>query len=44
VREGSPVGVLSRVGHAEETLAGVLELEVLIGELCAVDGLAAGTV
>ena len=35
------VGVLSTVGHAEETLACVLELEVLIGELGTVDGLAA---
>jgi hypothetical protein len=38
------VGILARVGHAKKTLASVLELEVLIGELCAVDGLAAGTV
>ena len=37
------VGVLAAVGHAHETLAGVLELEVLIGELGAVDGLAAST-
>jgi len=36
------VGVLAAVGHAQETLAGVLELEVLIRELGAVDGLAAG--
>jgi hypothetical protein len=35
---------LSAVGHAEKTLAGVLQLEVLIWELCAVDGLAASTV
>jgi hypothetical protein len=34
----------ARVGHAEETLAGVLELEVLIGEFGAIDGLSAGTV
>jgi hypothetical protein len=32
---------LSAVGHAEETLAGVLELEVLVGELGAVDALSA---
>jgi hypothetical protein len=31
------VGVLSGVGHGEETLLGVLELEVLVGELLAVD-------
>lgn len=36
------VCVLARVGHTEETLAAVLELEVLVGELFAVDGLAAG--
>ena len=34
------VGVLAAVGHAQETLAGVLELEVLVRELGAVDGLA----
>jgi len=28
------------VGHGEKTRAGVLDLEVLIGELLAVDGLA----
>ena len=38
------VGVFARVGHAEKTLAGVLELEVLIGELVTVDGLAASPV
>lgn len=38
------VGVLATVGHAQETLAGVLELEVLIGELGAVDGLATGAI
>lgn len=31
------VGVLAGVGHGEETLLGVLELEVLVGELFAVD-------
>lgn len=31
------IGVLSCVGHGEETLLGVLELEVLIWELVAVD-------
>jgi len=30
------------VGHGEETRAGVLDLEVLIGKLLAVDGLATG--
>jgi hypothetical protein len=42
--ELTAVRVLARVGHAEKTFASVLELEVFIGELCAVDGLAAGTV
>jgi hypothetical protein len=37
-------GCAYRVGHAEKTLAGVLELEVLIGKLGAIDGLATGTV
>jgi hypothetical protein len=31
------VGVLSSIGHGEETLLGVLQLEVLIWELVAVD-------
>ena len=35
---------LAGVGHAEKTLAGVLELEVLVGELLAVDRLAASAV
>jgi len=30
--------------HAEEALAGVLELEVLVGELVAIDGLSARAV
>ena len=38
------VGVLAAVGHAHETLAGVLELEVLIGELGTVDRLAASSI
>ena len=38
------VGVGTRVGHGEDAGAGVLELEVLVGELGAVDGLAAGAV
>jgi hypothetical protein len=36
--------VFACVGHAEKTLASVLELEVLIGELLAVDGLAASSI
>ena len=36
------VGVLAGVGHGQETWAGVFELEVLVLELLAVDGLAAG--
>lgn len=39
--ELATVGVLSGVGHAEKTLASVLQLEVLIGELVAVDRLSA---
>jgi len=38
------VGVLASVGHAQQTRLGVLHLEVLVGELLAVDGLAAGAV
>jgi hypothetical protein len=38
------VGVGSGVGHREEVGAVVAELEVLVGELVAVDGLATGTV
>ena len=38
------VCVLAAVGHAQETLAGMLELEVLIGELSAVDRRAAGSI
>jgi hypothetical protein len=36
------VGVGAGVGHAEKEGLGVLELEVLVRELLAVDGLAAG--
>jgi hypothetical protein len=35
---------LSTIGHAEETLAGVLELEVLIRELGAINALSASSV
>jgi len=38
------VGVGASVGHRENTGAGVLELEVLIGKLVAVDGLATSAV
>jgi hypothetical protein len=38
------VGVRAGVGHGEQAGAGVLQLEVLIGELLAVDGLATGAV
>lgn len=37
----SPVGVRTRVGHAERAKALVLQLEVLIGKLVAVDRLTA---
>lgn len=38
------VGPGSRVGHREDARAGVLEREVLVGKLLAVDGLAARAV
>lgn len=38
------VGVWSGVGHGQESGLGVLQLEVLVGKLGAVDGLAAGTI
>lgn len=38
------VGVGSGVGHGQQSRLGVLELEVLIGELVTVDGLSTGTV
>lgn len=37
------VRVGASVGHGEQTRLGVLQLEVLIGELLAVDGLATST-
>lgn len=36
------VGVLASVGHGKKVGLGVLQLEVLIGELLSVDGLATG--
>jgi hypothetical protein len=38
------VSYLSAVGHAEKTLAGVLELEVLIGELSPIDTLSTSAI
>lgn len=38
------VGVLSSVGHREETGTGVAKLEVFVGELVTVDGLSASSV
>ena len=38
------VGVLASVGHGQQALLRVLELEVLVGEFLAVDALAAGAV
>eukprot|EP01083_Nonionella_stella_P244290 850409_1 len=38
------VGVGSGVGHGEDSGSGVLEDEVLVGELVAVDGLSSGSV
>ena len=44
MKELRAVGVRAGVGHAQDAGAGVLELEVLVGELGAVDRLAAGAV
>ena len=41
--ELGPVGVLARVGHRQPAGAEMLQLEVLIGELLAVDGATAGS-
>ena len=38
------VRVLSSVRHRQDTRSGVLQLEVLVGELLSIDGLAAGSV
>lgn len=38
------VGVLAGVGHGQETGLGVLQLEVLVFELGAIDGLSAGAI
>ena len=38
------IGVLSGICHAQNTLLGVLQLEILIGKLFAIDRLAASTV
>ena len=38
------VGVGTSVGHGEQSWAGVLQLEVLVSELLAVDGLATSAV
>jgi hypothetical protein len=44
-RRGAPtVGVGTRVGHRENTGAGVLQIEVLVVELCTVNALATGSV
>lgn len=43
-KELRAVGVGARIGHRQDAGAGVLQLEVLVGELVAVDGLAAGAV
>jgi hypothetical protein len=37
------VGVLASIGHGKKEGLGVLQLEVLVGELLSVDGLATGT-
>ena len=39
---GGNIRVGASVGHGQEEGLGVLELEVLVGELLAIDGLAAG--
>ena len=38
------VGILATVGHAQEALAGMLQLEVLVRELGAIDRLATGSI
>lgn len=43
-KELGAVGVGSSVGHGQQSRLGVLELEVFIGKLVAVDGLSTGTV
>ena len=43
-KELAPVGVGAGVGHGEDSGSGVLQGEVLVLELCAIDGLAAGAV
>ena len=43
VERGKNVRVRTSVGHGEETRLVVIELEVLVGELLTVDGLAAST-
>lgn len=42
--ELGPVGVAPRVGHGQNAGSGVLQLEVLVGELLPVDGLSPGSV
>lgn len=37
-------GILARVGHGQQSLLGVLQLEVLVGELVAVNALSASTI
>ena len=41
--ELGPVGVLARVGHRQPAGAEMLQLEVLVGKLLAVDGATAGS-
>ena len=38
------IGILTSVGHAKLSLLGMLQLEVLVGELLSIDGLAASTI
>ena len=38
------IGVLTGVGHGQDTFARVLELEVLISKLLPIDGLATGSI
>lgn len=38
------IGILACIGHAEETLLGVLQFEVLVSEFFAVDGLATSAI
>lgn len=41
--ELGPIGIFARIGHAEHSRLAVLQLEIFIGKLRAVDGLSPGS-